>query len=91
MFSRVKKAFLAEYFNEQENERYNLARHNFGTKVATFMAAYNLLLIRQRVLKNAIHFTKSNNPLIVKMVLLPLPRLPSASGLSTLPVSSASG
>jgi hypothetical protein len=33
--------------------------------VATGLAAYNTFLLRQKILKNAIHLTKSNKPVIV--------------------------
>ena len=32
------------------------------------MALYNTFVIRQRIFKNAIHLTKSNNPTVVKFV-----------------------
>lgn len=43
-----------------------LTRYRFGTIAASAIALYNLFLIRQRVIKNAISLTKSNNPLAVK-------------------------
>lgn len=41
-------------------------RYRYGSIVATMMAFYNLFLIRQRIIKNSIALTKSNNSKIVK-------------------------
>ncbi len=43
-----------------------MTRYRVGSLFATVAAAYNLFLIRQRVIKNAIFLTKSNNPRIIK-------------------------
>ena len=43
-----------------------LTRSHGGTFFALGLAVYNTFLIRQRIIKNAIHITKSNNPRIVK-------------------------
>jgi hypothetical protein len=43
-----------------------MTRYGVGTKIAAIAAAYNLFLIRQRVIKNAIYLTKSNSPRTVK-------------------------
>ena len=59
---------MVEYFNEEENEKYNLARYYGGSRFAIVMAMYNTFVIRQRIFKNAIHLTKSNNPTVVKIV-----------------------
>jgi hypothetical protein len=45
-----------------------MTRHGVGSLAATVAAAYNLFLIRQRVIKNAIYLTKSNNPTVVKLM-----------------------
>ena len=41
-----------------------------GSYVALAMTIYNVHLLRQKILKNAIHITKSNKPLVVKSVSL---------------------
>ena len=45
-----------------------MTRYGMGSIFATVAALYNLFLIRQRILKNAIYLTKSNNPRTVKMM-----------------------
>lgn len=45
-------------------------RYGMGNIFASIAALYNLFLIRQRVIKNAIYLTKSNNPKIVKSMSL---------------------
>ena len=37
-----------------------------GSLVAFGMAGYNTFLLRQKIIKNAIHLTKSNNPHVVR-------------------------
>ena len=49
-----------------EEPIYMATRSHLGTFCALAMACYNTFLIRQRIIKNAIHLTKSNNPRIVK-------------------------
>lgn len=41
-------------------------RYGIGSTFATIAALYNLFLIRQTIIKNAIYLTKSNKPRIVK-------------------------
>ena len=36
-----------------------------GSTMAFGVAAYNTFLLRQKIIKNAIHLTKSNNPRVV--------------------------
>jgi hypothetical protein len=38
-----------------------------GSYLAFFLSCYNVFLVRQNILKNAIHITKSNNPKVVKI------------------------
>jgi hypothetical protein len=45
-----------------------MTRYKFGTLAATAAAGYNLFLIRQKIIKNAIYLTKSNHPTIVKFM-----------------------
>lgn len=45
-----------------------MTRYGVGSRLATVAALYNLFLIRQRILKNAIYLTKSNNPRTVKLM-----------------------
>lgn len=45
-----------------------MTRYGVGNTFATIAALYNLFLIRQTILKNAIYLTKSNKPRIVKMM-----------------------
>lgn len=45
-----------------------MTRYGMGSIFATVAALYNLFLIRQRILKNAIYLTKSNKPRTVKMM-----------------------
>jgi glycerol-3-phosphate responsive antiterminator len=45
-----------------------ITKYGFGNSLATLAAIYNLFLIRQRVIKNAIFLTKSNNPRVVKLM-----------------------
>lgn len=43
-------------------------RYGIGSMFATVAALYNLFLIRQTIIKNAIYLTKSNKPRIVRMM-----------------------
>ena len=45
-----------------------ITRHHFGSSLAFLLSLYNLFLLRQKILKNAIYFSKSNKPYIVKPV-----------------------
>jgi hypothetical protein len=45
-----------------------MTKHGLGCFLATMAAVYNLFLIRQRIIKNAIFLTKSNNPRVVKLM-----------------------
>ncbi len=47
-----------------------MTRYRFGTIASSLIALYNLFLMRQRIIKNAISLTKSNNPFIVKSMCL---------------------
>lgn len=39
-----------------------------GSLAAFFLAGYNTFLLRQKIIKNAIHLSKSNNPKVVGAV-----------------------
>ena len=43
-----------------------MTRAHLGSIFAFFLAIYNTFLIRQRIIKNSIYITKSNNPIVVK-------------------------
>jgi len=45
-----------------KQNRYGLARYNFGSLLATILAATNLYRIRQKVIKYSLVLTKSKNP-----------------------------
>jgi hypothetical protein len=47
-----------------------MTRYRMGSIFATVAALYNVFLIRQRIIKNAISLTKSNNPRVVKSMCL---------------------
>jgi hypothetical protein len=42
-----------------------LTRQHFGSYAALVIAGYNTFLLKQKIIKNAIHITKSNNPNVV--------------------------
>lgn len=48
--------------NSTEEPTYLLTRQHMGSTIAFGVAAYNTFLLRQKIIKNAIHLTKSNNP-----------------------------
>jgi len=61
------KVFKASFsVDSSEEPIYMMTRYRFGSVFATGIAFYNLFLIRQRIIKNAIALTKSNNPKMVK-------------------------
>ncbi len=43
-----------------------MTRDHTGSYIAMVLSIYNTYLLRQQILKNAIHITKSNNVKIVK-------------------------
>ena len=51
--------------NSSEEPTYLLTRQHFGSLAAFLIAGYNTYLVRQRILKNAIHLTKSNRASVV--------------------------
>ena len=51
--------------NSTEEPTYLITRQHIGSMLAFPVAAYNTYLLRQKIIKNAIHLTKSNNPKIV--------------------------
>lgn len=53
-----------------EEPIYMATRYGVGGTFATVAALYNLFLIRQRIIKNSIFLTKSNNPKVVKAMCL---------------------
>ncbi len=42
-----------------------ITRQHLGSLLAFGVAGYNTFLLRQTIIKNAIHLTKSNNPKVV--------------------------
>lgn len=62
-FWQVFKHYLL--INTTEEPTYLLTRQHFGSYIAFGLAGYNTFLLRQKILKNAIAITKSNNPRIV--------------------------
>lgn len=60
-----KKSFSVD---TSEEPMYMMTRYHFGSSAATIAAFYNLFLIRQRVIKNAIYISRSNNPRVVKVM-----------------------
>ena len=53
-----------------EEPMHMMTRYHFGSMFATVAAIYNLFLIRQKVIKNAVFLSKSNNPRVVKTMCL---------------------
>ncbi len=51
--------------NSTEEPTYLLTRQHTGSTIAFGVAAYNTFLLRQKIIKNAIHLTKSNHPRVV--------------------------
>ena len=51
--------------NSTEEPTYLITRQHFGSFIAFGLAGYNTFLLKQKIIKNAIHLTKSNNPKIV--------------------------
>lgn len=51
--------------NSTEEPTYLLTRQHMGSLIAFGLAGYNTFLLRQKIIKNAIHLTKSNNPQVV--------------------------
>ncbi len=47
-----------------------MTRYHVGSTFATLAALYNVFLIRQKIIKNAIFLTKSKNPRVVKSMCL---------------------
>ena len=43
-----------------------MTRQHMGSYIAFVAAGYNTFLLKQKILKNAIFITKSNNPTVVK-------------------------
>jgi hypothetical protein len=62
-FWSVFKYYL--FVNSTEEPTYLLTRQHVGSLAAFAIAGYNTFLLRQKIIKNAIHLTKSNNPKIV--------------------------
>ena len=58
--------------NSTEEPTYLITRQHMGSLAAFLIAGYNTTLLKQRILKNAIHLTKSNKPYVV---------LPAAAGV----------
>ena len=52
---------IAGLCNFKQN-RYGLARYNFGSALATVLAAINLYKIQQKVIKYSLVLTRSKNP-----------------------------
>jgi len=44
-----------------------ITRQHFGSLAAFCLAGYNTYLLRQKIIKNAIHLTKSNNTKVVSI------------------------
>lgn len=61
--------------NSTEEPTYLITRQHLGSLAAFMLAGYNTLLLKQRILKNAIHITKSNKPHVV---------LPAAVGVGVM-------
>lgn len=53
------------FVNSTEEPTYLLTRQHMGSTAALGIAGYNTFLLRQKIIKNAIHLTKSNNPNVV--------------------------
>ena len=51
--------------NSTEEPTYLLTRQHLGSYVAFGLAGYNTFLLRQKIIKNAISITRSNNPKVV--------------------------
>lgn len=51
--------------NSTEEPTYLITRQHFGSLLAFGLATYNTFLLRQKIIKNAIHLTKSTNTKIV--------------------------
>ena len=49
-----------------EEPIYMATRYGIGGTFASVAALYNLFLLRQRIIKNSIFLSKSNNPKVVK-------------------------
>ncbi|KAM3144392.1 hypothetical protein pb186bvf_003556 [Paramecium bursaria] len=47
-------------------------RHHIGSSLAFCMAVHNLYYMKQSILKQTIHLTKSNNPKVIKIARIPL-------------------
>lgn len=53
-----------------EEPIYMMTRYRVGSIFATVAACYNVFLIRQKILKNAIYLSRSKNPKVVKFMSL---------------------
>ena len=62
---RIFKHYM--FVNSTEEPTYLLTRQHFGSYAAVVLAGYNTFLLKQKILKNAISISKSNNPTIVKL------------------------
>lgn len=51
--------------NAQDEPIFLATRQNLGSYVAFIMAIYNTFLLKQKILKNSIFITKSNNPIVI--------------------------
>lgn len=68
-FEKCWKIFKRSFtVDTSEEPIYMTTRIHLGTFAALIMSIYNTFLIRQRIIKNAISLSKSNNPRVVKVM-----------------------
>ncbi|CAD8101661.1 unnamed protein product [Paramecium sonneborni] len=68
------QSFVFRFLNKDNNKIYTFRNH-YGSYMAFGMAIHNTYHLRQSILKQCIHLTKSKNPLIIKLTAIPITSL----------------